>query len=97
MIWWFATPCEYRTVAELFGIGEATLCNLIREVCRGIQQLMLRKYINLPYGPELQRTLSQFASRGMPFCVGAIDGTYIQSYHREKTPQTIIIAKAGIQ
>lgn len=41
----FATPCEYRTVAELFGFGEATLCKLIREVCRGIKRLILRKYI----------------------------------------------------
>ncbi len=22
VIWWFATPCEYRAVAELFGIGD---------------------------------------------------------------------------
>ncbi len=79
-------------MAELFGIGEATLCKLIHEVCLGIQRLMLRQYIHLPYDPELEHTLSGFASRGMPFCMGAIDGT-----QREKTPQTIIIAKAGIQ
>ncbi len=100
VIWWFATLCEYRTVAELFGIGEATLWKLIREVCRGIQRLMLRKYIHLPYGPELEHALSGFASRGMPFCVGAIDGTHIPiisprenpaDYHNRKGWHSIIL------
>ncbi len=100
VIWWFVTPCEYRTVAELFGIGEATLCKLIREICCGIQRLMLIKYIHLPYGPELEHALSGFASRGMPFCVGAIDGTHIPiisprenpaDYHNRKGWHSIIL------
>ncbi|KAI7800694.1 putative nuclease HARBI1 [Triplophysa rosa] len=66
-----------QTVAELFGIGEETLCILIREVCHGIKKLMLKKYIHLPYGNELEQNVSGFAKRGMPFCVGAIDGTHI--------------------
>ncbi len=79
--------------------ASATLCKLIREVCRGIQRLMLIKYIHLPYGPEIEHTLSGFASRGMPFCVGAIDGTHIPiisprenpaDYHNRKGWHSII-------
>ncbi|RXM27741.1 hypothetical protein EOD39_10413 [Acipenser ruthenus] len=31
VLWWLATPCEYRTVANIFGIGISTLCGLVRE------------------------------------------------------------------
>jgi len=69
----------------------------IREVCRGIQRLMLRKYIHLPHGPNLKHSLSGFANQGMPFCVGATDGTHILITSPRENQQTIIISKAGIQ
>ena len=57
VLWWFATPVEYRTVSTLFGIGISTLCCLVREVCTGIKNILFQRYISMPTGARLARTI----------------------------------------
>ena len=77
VLWWFATPAKYRTISTLFGIGKATLCVLVREVCAAIKDILFRRYISLPTGARLARIVRDFEARGFLQCGGAIDGTHL--------------------
>ncbi|XP_072172560.1 uncharacterized protein [Diadema setosum] len=100
VLWWLATPTEYRSLATLFGIGISTLCNLTREVCHAIKETLLHQYISLPSGHRLQETIHGFERRGFPQCAGAIDGTHLPiiapcdspaDYHNRKGWHSIIL------
>ena len=32
-VWCLATPCEYRTVAHLFGVARSTVCEIVQDTC----------------------------------------------------------------
>uniref|UniRef100_A0A667XSF7 Putative nuclease HARBI1 n=1 Tax=Myripristis murdjan TaxID=586833 RepID=A0A667XSF7_9TELE len=76
-LWWLATGSGYRTVAHLFGIGKATVCVVVSEVCTALTSLQ-KEYIRLPVGDHLQCIVRGFLTRwGYPRCGGCIDGTHI--------------------
>uniref|UniRef100_A0A3B3HKA2 DDE Tnp4 domain-containing protein n=1 Tax=Oryzias latipes TaxID=8090 RepID=A0A3B3HKA2_ORYLA len=64
-LWWLATGAGYRTLAHLCGISAASVCLIVRVFCHAVRNEMMREYIKLPEGEELQT------------CVGAIDGSPI--------------------
>lgn len=77
-LWCLATPCEYRTVAHLFGIARSTVCEIVKETCTLIVATLLHKYIRFPTGEKLDELVSTFKSKwGVPQCIGAIDGCHI--------------------
>uniref|UniRef100_A0A3P9JKL0 DDE Tnp4 domain-containing protein n=1 Tax=Oryzias latipes TaxID=8090 RepID=A0A3P9JKL0_ORYLA len=77
-LWWLATGAGYRTLAHLFGISDASVCLIVREFCHAVRHEMMREYIKLPEGEELQTALLGFINRwGFPQCAGAIDGSHI--------------------
>uniref|UniRef100_A0A9J7Y3U0 DDE Tnp4 domain-containing protein n=1 Tax=Cyprinus carpio carpio TaxID=630221 RepID=A0A9J7Y3U0_CYPCA len=77
-LWWLATGAGYRTLAHLFGISDASVCLIVREFCHAVRNEMMREYIKLPEGEELQTVLLGFKNRwGFPQCAGAIDGSHI--------------------
>ena len=67
-----ATPCEYRTVAHLFGVARSTVCTIVHSTCQAIVNNLLRKYAKFPTGDK--------SKWGFPQCVGAIDGSHIPIY-----------------
>ncbi|KAJ8384919.1 hypothetical protein AAFF_G00197270 [Aldrovandia affinis] len=77
VLWWYATPSEYRTISCLFGVGVSTVCKLVRQVTSALKTTLLKRFICLPKGDRLQDTLEGFADRGYPMCAGAIDATHI--------------------
>lgn len=77
VLWWYATPSEYRTISCLFGVGLSTVCTLVRQVTSALNSSLLKQFINLPEGEILQNTLRGFAGRGYPLCAGAISTTHI--------------------
>ena len=77
-LWCLAAPCEYKTIAHLFGIARSTMCEVVQETCTIIVQTLLHKYIQFPRGNQLDEDIEGFLTKwGVPQCVGAIDGCHI--------------------
>ena len=77
-LWCLATPCEYRTIAHLFGVSRSAVCVIVQECCEVIVRDLLTSYIKVPTGNDMQKVVDGFESRwGFPQCVGAIDGSHI--------------------
>ena len=78
-LWCLASSVEYRTVAHLFGISVASVCLIVRNVCKAIVQVLMPKYIRLPKTEnELSDVVAGFNDMwGFPNCCGAIDGSHI--------------------
>ncbi|ESO88709.1 hypothetical protein LOTGIDRAFT_75569, partial [Lottia gigantea] len=77
-LWILGTPCEYRTVAHLFGISRSSVCLILREFCQVVKDKLSKRYIYLPDNDELQDIMLTFEQRwGFPNCGGAIDGCHI--------------------
>ncbi|CAM4635653.1 unnamed protein product [Leuciscus chuanchicus] len=64
VLWWYATPGEYRTISCLFGVGLSTVCTLVHEVTATMKTKLLKRFISLPKGEALQKALNGFAERG---------------------------------
>lgn len=86
VLWWFATPSEYRTISCLFGVGLSTVCTLVRQVTSALNTSLLKQFICLPEGEVLQNTLRGFAGRGYPMCAGAIHVTHIPIMAPRESP-----------
>uniref|UniRef100_A0A3Q3B3H0 Protein ANTAGONIST OF LIKE HETEROCHROMATIN PROTEIN 1 n=1 Tax=Kryptolebias marmoratus TaxID=37003 RepID=A0A3Q3B3H0_KRYMA len=76
-LWWFARSEEYRSIANLFGVGIATVCTIVRQVISAIVDRLYRRFVSLPSGQRLDDTIRAFRDRCYPQCAGAIGGTHI--------------------
>ena len=77
-LWRLGTNAEYRSIGHLFGVGLATVCVAVHDVCRAIVDLLLPQYIRVPSGVRIHDVVEGFECKwGFPQCVGAIDGTHI--------------------
>ncbi|XP_008300640.1 putative nuclease HARBI1 [Stegastes partitus] len=76
-LWWFARSGEYRSIADMFGVGIATVCIIVRQVTVAIVERLYRRFVSLPSGQRLDDTIRAFKERCCPQCAGAIGGTHI--------------------
>ncbi|KAM6936882.1 uncharacterized protein FYW49_020689 [Xenentodon cancila] len=76
-LWWFARSGEYRSIADMFGVGIATVCTIVRQVTAAIVERLYRRFVSLPSGQQLDDTVRAFTDRCYPQCAGAIGGTHI--------------------
>lgn len=76
-LWWFARAGEYRTVSMMFGVGIATVCNIVRQVTSAILERLHRQFVSLPSEQRLDEVLAAFRERCCPQCAGAIGATHI--------------------
>ena len=74
-LWRLGTNVEYRTISHLFGVGISTACVIVHKVCRAIVDVLLKKYIKIPTGPQAMDIVRGFEE--LPQCFGAIDGSHI--------------------
>uniref|UniRef100_A0A8C1LIX0 DDE Tnp4 domain-containing protein n=1 Tax=Cyprinus carpio TaxID=7962 RepID=A0A8C1LIX0_CYPCA len=77
-IYKLASNVEFHDVANLFGIGTSTACNIFWEVCEALSKLR-RVFVKRPKTvPEVQAIITGFERKtGFPMCAGALDGTLI--------------------
>ncbi|XP_060783114.1 uncharacterized protein LOC132890320 [Neoarius graeffei] len=77
-IYRLASNVEFHDVANLFGIGTSTACNIIWEVCEALSELRKIYVKRSKSVPELTSHIAGFERKtGFPMCVGALDGTHI--------------------
>ena len=77
-VYWMASSSEYRTIANLFGVGKSTVHKCIHDVCTAMAENILDKYVKFPADDDLQHVIDGFDNTwGFPYCAGAVDGTHI--------------------
>ena len=70
---------DYRTIANLFGIGRSTVCSIVHDVTKAIVDNLMKRYIYLPNENEVTRIMKDFERlSGFPQSVAAIDGCHIR-------------------
>ena len=73
-VYWMASSTEYRTIANLFGVGKSTVHKCIHDVCTAMAENILDKYVKFPAGDDLQHVIYGFDNTwGFPNCAGAVD------------------------
>ncbi|CAM4573918.1 unnamed protein product [Leuciscus chuanchicus] len=93
-IYKLASNVEFHDVANLFGIGTSTACNIFWEVCEALSNLR-RVFVKRPTTvPEVQAIITGFERKtGFPLCAGALDGTHIPIIAPSSYPTTTITEK----
>ncbi|XP_066286931.1 uncharacterized protein [Branchiostoma lanceolatum] len=77
-IYWLASGDLLRTVADLFGVSEGSVSNIVYEVCSAIVNILGPRYMSFPRGDRLRETIHGYEKRwGFPQCGGAVDGSHI--------------------
>ncbi|XP_017471171.1 PREDICTED: uncharacterized protein LOC108362623 [Rhagoletis zephyria] len=74
------SSAEYRTIANMFGIGKSTVCTILIEFCHELWRCLWPLYLNkFPMNEiQLREYLNGFESLGFPQVLGAIDGCHIE-------------------
>ena len=69
-----------RTTANAFGLGLATVSNIIHRTCHAIATQLAGKYLRRPTTlAETDELVTGFQrDHGIPQCLGAVDGTHIE-------------------
>eukprot|EP00955_Chlamydomonas_euryale_P094254 364841-Chlamydomonas_euryale.AAC.3 len=66
-----------HSMALIFGVSQPSVSEIIQVVVDAIHENMYDTYIRRLNATEVTDTMAAFASRGMPGCIGAIDGTHV--------------------
>ncbi|KAM3862871.1 uncharacterized protein ACN63O_012764 [Diretmus argenteus] len=78
-LWRLVTNLEYRSIAQLFGVGLSTCCLITQEVVTAINVVMRPQYIKHPSTAEFREIMQGFRDRWrFPQVGGCIDGTHIK-------------------
>lgn len=92
---------EFQDVANLFGVGIGTACDIIWEVWKALCQIR-KKYVTRPKNEaDMQAIIDGFENKtGFPMCGGALDSTHIPiiapsayhtDYHNHKGWYSVLI------
>ena len=73
------SSAEYRTVANLFGVGRTTVGEIVVEFCKAVCENFVDHISSYPPTPaEIERIVNGFEAMGFPQCYGAVDGCHIE-------------------
>ena len=61
-LWRLATNTEYRTIAELFGLGRSTVCEIVIDTCDALAKLAPH-HVHVPQNESLQDVVRGFEWR----------------------------------
>lgn len=68
------SSAEYRSIANLFGVGKSTVCIIVKEFCMRVWIDLQPSYLNhLPLSSQkVEECVQGFEKLGFPQCLGAI-------------------------
>ncbi|XP_065942736.1 putative nuclease HARBI1 [Magallana gigas] len=73
-----STQITLQTIADIFGVCEATVFNLVKRISSVICSELMPLHIKWPTGHRVQRTINEFQQlKGFPGVLGATDGSHI--------------------
>lgn len=77
-IYYLASCCEYRVVANQFGVHKRTVCKVVHEFMRATVKILTPQYIKFPNEEDAIEYSKSFQHKSqIPNIIGAIDGTHI--------------------
>lgn len=73
-----ANPCDYKTVADLFAVGVASVCRCVHEFCTAVIEVLKPRLVVTPSDSELVEMADFFYhTYGIPQCVGVLDSMHV--------------------
>ncbi|KAK5868906.1 hypothetical protein PBY51_009881 [Eleginops maclovinus] len=73
-----AHACDYKTVADLFAVGVASVCRCVHEFCTAIIEVLKPQLVLTPNKSQLQEMEDFFFhTYGIPVCIGVLNSMYI--------------------
>jgi hypothetical protein len=83
-----------QTIADLFGVCEATVYSLVRRITSAICTELMPEMIKWPRDHKVQQNVRDFKDRtGFPGVIGAIDGSHISIKTPKDHPENYINRK----
>lgn len=75
-----ASSAEYRTISNLFGVGKSTVCEILHEFNRCVNEFLQSDFIQFPTTEaKIRESISGFENLwGFPQCIGSVDGCHIE-------------------
>ncbi|KAK6178695.1 hypothetical protein SNE40_011219 [Patella caerulea] len=93
-VFYAATQCALIRVADVFGISEASVFNIIASLSELITKNLLREFIRWPEGNRVNDILHGFKeAQGFPGVIEAIDGSHVPIRAPETFPENYINRK----
>ncbi|XP_068723632.1 uncharacterized protein [Montipora capricornis] len=86
---------NFRTIANLFGVGKSTVCGIVKRVCKVIVRILLPRFIYVPQNrQEVKDIIHGFESHaGFLQVVGAVDGCHVPIIGPQQSPDDYINRK----
>ena len=77
-MWVLGNPETIRSVSDRFNVTKSSVFRIVRRICHAIVNNLAAQFICWPRGERLKQVTEQFQrKKGLPHCIGAIDGTHI--------------------
>lgn len=77
-LYYLASCCEYRVVANIFGVHKTSVWRCVHDTVDAINKILLPKFIKMPDINECAMISAAYEARtNVPQVIGAIDGTHI--------------------
>ncbi|XP_067614383.1 uncharacterized protein [Eurosta solidaginis] len=79
---------EYRSIANLFGVGKSTVCKILIEFYNEVWACIAPEYFkSFPLTRTgIEQGVADFNAMGYPQCIGAIDGCHIEIHPKKEEP-----------
>lgn len=73
-----ANHCDYKTVADLFAVGVASVCRCVHEFCTAVIEVLKPQLVVTPNDSELVKMADFFYhTYGIPQCIGVLESMHI--------------------
>ena len=76
---WLAHSLSFMQVSALYAVAKSTVISIVHEGVSVLLQRLVPVSIKFPTGSELDQVITDLETLcGLPFCAGAIDGTFME-------------------